>query len=196
MPSRPEGPCGCLARFGRAEEQIKKRLDWDFAALRIGQGAVLAVFRILWRLTSARAGASEYEMADQLGTAERKGLRDVSADGEAQQIDLRKSEGADEIGGVVGHRIDRVRRLSGRRGDPRIVEQDDGPMFRKAVGDRGIPVIHSTPKMLHENERRAAGLAESAIGEADAVRFDELRRRGLVSVNHLVGPFYSVGIAS
>src|SRR6202521_2822980 len=38
--------------------------------------------------TSARAGASEYESADQLGTAEREGLRDVSADGEAQQIDL------------------------------------------------------------------------------------------------------------
>src|SRR6202795_1847350 len=97
MPSRPEGPCGCLARFGRPEEQIKKRLDRDFAALRIGQGGVLAVFRILWRLTSARAGASQYETADQLGTAEREGLRDVSADGEAQQIDLCKSEGADEI---------------------------------------------------------------------------------------------------
>src|SRR6202140_1947089 len=149
MPSRPEGPCGRLARFGRPEEQIKKRLDRDFAALRIGQGSVLAVFRILWRLTSARAGASEYETADQLGTAERKGLRDVSPDGEAQQIDLCKSDGAVEIGGVVGHRIDRVRGLSGRRGDPRIVEQDDGPMFRKSVGDRGIPVIHSPTKSLN-----------------------------------------------
>src|SRR6202023_1243235 len=109
MLSPPEGPCRRLARFGRAEEQIKKRLDRDFAALRIGQGGVLAVFRILWRLTSARAGASEYETADQLGTAERKGLRDVSPDGGAQQIHLRKSDGADEIGGVVGHRIDRVR---------------------------------------------------------------------------------------
>src|ERR1700722_7228694 len=197
MPSRPEGPCGRLARFGRAEEQIKKRLDRDCAALSIGQGGVLAVFRILWRLTRARAGASEYETADQLGTAERKGLRDVSADGEAQQIDLCKSEGADEIGGVVGHGIDRVRGLSGRRGDPRIVEQDDGPMFRKAVGDRGIPVIHSTTKMLHENERHAAGLAESAIGEADSVSLDELCRRGLVDVYHCGrAPCYSVGIAS
>ena len=55
-------------------------------------------------------------------------------------------------------------------------------MFRKAVGDRGIPVIHSTPKMLHENERHAAQLAESAIGEADTVNLYELRRRGLVAV--------------
>src|SRR6202140_46614 len=160
MPSRPEGSCGRLARFGRAEEQIKKRLDRDCAALSIGQGSVLAVFRILWRLTSARAGASEYETADQVGTAERKGLRDVSADGEAKQIDLRKSEGADEIGGVVGHRINRVRRLSGRRGDARIVEQDDGPMFRKAVGDGGIPAIHSAAKVVHEDQGDAAGAAE------------------------------------
>src|SRR3954469_20796931 len=29
MPSRPEGPCGGLARSGGAEEQIKKRLDRD-----------------------------------------------------------------------------------------------------------------------------------------------------------------------
>src|SRR5258705_298152 len=140
MPSRPEGPCGRLARFGRAEEQIKKRLDRDFAALRIGQGGVLAVFRILWRLTSARAGASEYETADQLGTAERKGLRDVSADGEAQQIDLCKSEGADEIGGVVGHRIDRVRGLSGRRGNP-AVHLDGKPAtprrYTRKRGDAG-----------------------------------------------------------
>src|SRR6202163_558384 len=197
MPSRPEGPCGRLARFRRAKEQIKKRLDRDCAGLRIGQGAVLAVFRILWRLTSARAGASEYETADQLGTAERKGLRDVSPDGEAQQIDLCESEGADEIGGVFGHRIDRVRGLSGRRGDPRIVEQDDGPMFRKPVSDRGIPVIHSTPKMLHENERHAARLAESAIGEADPVSLDELCRRGFVGVYHCGrASYYSVGTAS
>ena len=107
---------------------------------------------------------------------------DVSPDGETQQIDLPKSEGADEIGDVVGHRIDRVRGLSGRRGDPRIVEQDDGQMFRKAVGDRGIPVIHSAPKMLHENERRATALAESAIGEPDSVSVYKLGRGGLVGV--------------
>src|SRR5258708_37554907 len=74
MPSRPEGPCSRLARFRRAKEQVKKRLDRDCAGLRIGQGAVLAVFRILWRRNSARAGASEDETADQLRAAERKGL--------------------------------------------------------------------------------------------------------------------------
>jgi hypothetical protein len=33
-----------------------------------------------------------------------------------------------------------------------------------------------------EDQRHAAGLAEAAIGEADAVGFDELCRRGLVTV--------------
>src|SRR6202162_3924418 len=70
-------------------------------------------------------------------------------------------------------------------------------MFRKAVDDRGIPVIHSTPKMLHENERHAARLAESAIGEADPVSLDELCRRGLVGVYHCGrASYYSVGTAS
>jgi hypothetical protein len=36
--------------------------------------------------------------------------------------------------------------------------------------------------MLHENERHAARLAESAIGEADPISLDELCRRGLVGV--------------
>jgi hypothetical protein len=34
--------------------------------------------------------------------------------------------------------------------------------------------------MLVEDQRRAAGLAEAAIGETDPVGLDELRRSGLV----------------
>src|SRR5882762_8183119 len=57
-------------------------------------------------------------------------------------------------------------------------------------------MVHRPGEVLVEDERHADNLAEPAIGEADAVRFDELRRRGLVGVNHLVGPFHSVGSAS
>src|SRR5258705_3171575 len=56
-------------------------------------------------------------------------------------------------------------------------------------------MVHRPGEVLVEDERHAARFAEAAIGEADAVRFDELRRRGLVGVNHLVGPFHSVGTA-
>src|SRR5437899_4291616 len=57
-------------------------------------------------------------------------------------------------------------------------------------------MVHGAGEVLVENERHSAGFAEASIGEADAVCLDELRRRGLVGVNHLVGPFHSVGTAS
>src|SRR6266851_5601938 len=56
-------------------------------------------------------------------------------------------------------------------------------------------MVHGAGEVLVEDERHAVPLAKAAIGKADAVSFDELCRRGLVSVNHLVGPFYSVGAA-
>jgi hypothetical protein len=36
--------------------------------------------------------------------------------------------------------------------------------------------------VLIEDDRHAAGLAKAAIGETDAIGFDELSRRGLVTV--------------
>src|SRR6202140_812221 len=42
--------------------------------------------------------------------------------------------------------------------------------------------IHGARVVLVEDNRHAVGLAESAIGEADSVGLDELRRRGLVTV--------------
>src|SRR5258708_32310779 len=57
-------------------------------------------------------------------------------------------------------------------------------------------MVHRPGEVLVEDERHADNLAEPAIGKADAVRFDDLRRRGLVGVNHLVGPFHSGGTAS
>ena len=43
-------------------------------------------------------------------------------------------------------------------------------------------MVHGAGIVLVEDERHAARLAEAAIGEADAVGLDELRRRGLVGV--------------
>src|SRR6195256_1585003 len=57
-------------------------------------------------------------------------------------------------------------------------------------------MVHGAGEVLVEDERDADNLAEPAIGEADTVCLDELRRRGLVGVNHLVGPFHAVGTAS
>src|SRR6202048_4415483 len=175
MPSRPEHLAGRLAPLRRAKEQIKECLEWGLPRFWIGQTTVLCVLGVLRWFTRSRPGAGENETAYQLRMAYRKGLRDISSDREAEQIDLRKSERAHEIGRVLRHRIDRIRRFAARRGDPRIVEQNDPAIFRKAVGDRGIPMIHSAPKMLHEKKRRAAFLSEPAVGEANPVGFNELR---------------------
>jgi hypothetical protein len=43
-------------------------------------------------------------------------------------------------------------------------------------------MVHSAGEVLVEDERYAGRIAKAAIGEADAVSFDELRRRGLVIV--------------
>src|SRR5258708_32836106 len=175
MPSRPEHLAGRLAPLRRAKEQIKERLEWGLPGFWIGQTAVLSVLRVLRWFTRSRSGACQNETADQFRMAYRKGLCDISSDREAQQIDLRKSKCRDEIGGGLRHRIDRVRRLAARRGDSRIVEQNDRPIFRKAVGDRGIPMIHSAPKMLHEKNRRAALLYEPAVGEGNPGGFNDMR---------------------
>jgi hypothetical protein len=45
-------------------------------------------------------------------------------------------------------------------------------------------MIHSASKMLHEEKRRAALLSEPAVGEANPVGFNELRRGRDVSVYH------------
>ena len=51
-------------------------------------------------------------------------------------------------------------------------------------------MVHSTAKVLHEEERRATVLAEPAISEADSVGFDELSGSCHVSIH---GPCPVVG---
>jgi hypothetical protein len=43
-------------------------------------------------------------------------------------------------------------------------------------------MVHGAGEVLVEDERHAGCIAKAAIGKADAVSFDELRRRGLVTV--------------
>ncbi len=43
-------------------------------------------------------------------------------------------------------------------------------------------MVHGAGEVLVEDERHATRFAKTAIGESDAVGFNELCRRGLVSV--------------
>src|SRR5258707_15798464 len=61
-----------------------------------------------------------------------------------------------------------------------VIEKNHLAVLGQAVGYGRIPVIHSAGVMRAEDERHAAGIAETAIGETDSIGVDELRRRGLV----------------
>ena len=63
-----------------------------------------------------------------------------------------------------------------------VVEEDHLTVLGQTVRHRRVPVVHGAGEVLVEDERHAGRLAEAAIGEADAVGLDELRRRGLVTV--------------
>jgi hypothetical protein len=43
-------------------------------------------------------------------------------------------------------------------------------------------MVHGAGEVLVEDERHTGRIAKAAIGKADAVSFDELRRGGLVTV--------------
>jgi hypothetical protein len=74
------------------------------------------------------------------------------------------------------------RHSAGTARNTRVVEEDHLAVAGQAIGYSRIPIIHRPAEMLVEDERRPAGLAETAIGETDAVGLDELGWRGLVSV--------------
>jgi hypothetical protein len=100
---------------------------------------------------------------------------------------LLQAQRLDEGDGVGGHLLERRRDLAGAAGDARVVEQDHLTVASQAVRHRRVPIVHGADVVLVEDERRAAGLAESAVTEADSVSLYELRRRGLVCVGGLDG---------
>src|SRR5207245_10247693 len=120
-----------------------------------------------------------------------------SADREAEHIRLVQTKGSAEGDRVGAHLLERRRDLAGAAGNARVVEQDHLTVASQAIRNRRVPIIHGADVVLVEDDRHTAGLAESAIGEADSVSLYELCRRGLVSMNHYGRSlYYLVGTAS
>src|SRR6202521_4184267 len=85
--------------------------------------------------------------------------------------------------GVGGHLLERPRVLAGAAGYAGVVEQDHLTVASQAIRHRRVPIIHGADVVLAEDERHSSGLAEAAIGEADAVGLYELWRRGLAGMH-------------
>src|ERR1700680_2931617 len=151
----------------------------------------------LHSLTAARTCAIDDQPANEIGRLQSDFLRDHAADREAKYVNLLQAQRLDEGDGVSAHLLKRRRDLAGAAGDARVVEQNHLPVARQAIRHRRVPIIHGAEVVLVEDDRHTAGLAESAIGEADAVGLNELCRCGLVSMNHYGRSLYHlVGTAS
>src|SRR5580765_5549712 len=65
---------------------------------------------------------------------------------------------------------------------PALFEQDHLTVASQTIRHDRIPVIHGAQVVLVEDERHPVGLAKAAIGKADPVGFEKLRRCGLMRV--------------
>src|ERR1700733_13065938 len=148
-------------------------------------------------LTAARTCAIDDQPANEIGRLQHDFLRDDGADREAKYVNLLQAQRLDEGDSVSAHPLERRRDLARTAGDARVVEQDHLTVASEAIRHRWVPIIHGADVVLVEDDRHTAGLAESAIGEADSVSLYELCRRGLVSMNHYGRSLYHlVGTAS
>src|ERR1700719_1439270 len=174
-------PSRRLARRGRTEFDREP----DTLGRIVGVGAKEPPCSLGYRLhslTAARTCAIDDHPANEIGRLQSDFLHDQAADREAKYVNLLQAQRLDEGDGVGGHLLERRRDLAGAAGDARVVEQDHLTVASEAMRHHRVPVIHGADVVLVEDERHAAGLAESAIGEADSVSLNELCRRGLVAV--------------
>src|SRR6202043_2199779 len=111
-------------------------------------------------------------------------LRDHSADREAEHVNSLQAQRPDEGDSVSAHLLERGRHLAGAAGYAGVVEQDHLTVASQAIRHRRVPIIHGADVVLVKDDRHTAGLAESAIREADSVSLYELWRRGLVGMHH------------
>src|SRR6266849_3092976 len=95
---------------------------------------------------------------------------------EAEHIRLVQTKCSAEGDRVGAHLLERGGDLAGAAGNPGVVEQDHLMVASQAIRHRRVPIIHGAQVVHVEDERHASGLAEAAIGEADSVGFNKLRR--------------------
>ena len=132
-------------------------------------------------IDATRAGADEDQLAHEFGRLKGDLLSDVAADRIAEHVGLANPSAwikaiapSPSPGSSSG--------FCPTLADAGIVEQDHFALLGEAVGHRRIPMVHRASEMLVKDDRHAAGLAEAAIGEADADGFDELGRDRIMGI--------------
>lgn len=121
-------------------------------------------------LAALGPGAGEDEFADELGVLHHQGLGDEAAEGEGEDVDFVEPERRDEGVGVIGHRLDTVRHLTGRGSDTAVVEGDDVTALGDGVDDARVPVVQGRGEVDEEDDGDAALGPQLAVGVGDAMR--------------------------
>src|SRR5580698_2353102 len=143
---------------------------------------------VIGRLSAAWSRIGKQKAPHQGGALARELLSDISSNGESEHVHFGKAQGVYEVGSAIGHRLDGIRRFSARPRNTGIVEKNDRSACGKTVGDRRIPMIHAGSVMGHEDEWDSGRSAETSIGKAYPVLFDELgggRDMGKSQIGHL-----------
>src|SRR5216683_956697 len=83
---------------------------------------------------TARAGADQHQLADEVGRLKRDFLRDKAADRKAEHIDFRQSQRLDERHRVGAHFLDPGGHVARGTGYTGVVEQDDFAVLGETVG--------------------------------------------------------------
>src|SRR5207249_905702 len=132
-------------------------------------------------LVDARApgwpGAREDDLPDQLRFFLRDHLRDETAKGETQQVDLSKTEGPDEGHCVPRHRLHGRGSLTFRRANTLVVEDDDAASRRDAVDDPGIPPVEFRSQMVEEDNRHSGVGPKLPVDQFRPADIDAFGRR-------------------
>jgi hypothetical protein len=99
-----------------------------------------------------------------------------------EQVDCLEVEGINECLCIACGLSDGVRRGAGGRSDPGIVEEDNLAAAGEPIGERRVVVVEVAHEVLEKDQRDTAPGTEAAVRETDTVRFDELRRCGVVTM--------------
>ncbi len=140
---------------------------------------------VLDALATGGPRARDDHLADELRFVLSDHLGDHAAHGEAEEVDLVETQRPDEGDGVLGHRLDGVRRRAGGRADAPVVERDDPVLRGDAVDDPRVPVVEDRGQVGEEDDRDTGLRAELAVGEIHATGGDGAGRCVLERRDHL-----------